>query len=114
MRLAHAGARLALAGFAAVALSGCFVDEIDKSVKASPMGQQMAADAAKKEAADKPAKKDGAAGKPAAPQGASWWAKASSLSSEESTAQIVGCKMQSGKTDFMTRDDCLARGGHPQ
>jgi hypothetical protein len=113
MRVARAGAHLLLAALAAVSLSGCFLNEIDKSVESSPMGAEMKADAAKKEADEKAAKKDGAAAKAAPPQGASWWAKASSLSSEESTAKIVGCKL-GGKTDFMTRDDCLARGGQAQ
>jgi len=120
MRKVHTGNRpfreLLVAALIGVSLSGCFLDEIDKSVKNSPMGAEMAADAAKKDAAEKEktAKQDGKAAKPAGPQGASWWAKASSLTSEESTAHIVGCKTQGGKTDFMTKDDCLSRGGTPQ
>jgi hypothetical protein len=122
MRKVHIGGgpfrELFLAALIAVATCGCFLNEIDKSVQSSPMGAQMKAEAAakEKEAADKDktAKQDGKAGKPPGPQGASWWAKASSLSSEESTAHIVGCRTQGGKTDFMTRDDCLARGGVPQ
>ena len=111
MRHVRAGARWLLAGVAAASLSGCFLNEIDKSVNSSPMGAEMKKD---KDAADKTAAKtDGKPAKPAPPQGASWWAKATSLSSEESTAKIVGCKL-GGKTDFMTRDDCLARGGQPQ
>jgi hypothetical protein len=104
-----------LVGVAALSLSGCFLNEIDKSVNNSPMGAEMKKD---KEAAEaktaEGAKTDGKPAKPAAPQGASWWAKATTLSSEESTAKIVGCKKKDGKTDFMTRDDCLARGGQPQ
>ncbi len=120
MRRVHTGYRpfreLLVAALIGISLSGCFLDEIDKSVNSSPMGAQMKAEAAAKEAAekDKTAKQDGKAGKPAPPQGASWWAKASSLTSEESKADIVGCKTQGGKTDFMTKDDCLARGGTPQ
>jgi hypothetical protein len=114
MRLAQASARfLALALVAGLA-SGCFLNEIDKSVESAKSASERKAEAtAKGEApAAKPAKGGGPkqTASADAPKGQSWWATATTLGSEESTADIVACQL-SGKVDFMTRDDCLARGG---
>ena len=94
----------------AVLLSGCFLDEIDKSVNANKGKAEAlapkapgAVDAPQQVAVAKP-------GAPAAPQGPSWWETAKSLGSEESGADIVGCGIN-GRTEFMTREDCAARGG---
>jgi len=96
-----------------VLASGCFVgSELDNARKLSegPTKPGDAAAAASKPAAAGGTPKQTAAAKPAAPSGASWWQTARSLGSEESTSDIVACKLES-KTEFMTRDDCLARGG---
>jgi hypothetical protein len=119
MRLVRASARLVATALVACAMSGCFINEIDKSVEnAKSPGQKAAEAAAKGPAAsgDAAAPKQTASAdkKPAAPQGAAWWQSAKSLGSEESTTDIVACKTKSGKTDFMARDDCLARGGVTQ
>lgn len=93
--------------------AGCFVgDEIDKAAALSqgnpgPAKKPPAAGAAE----EKP--KQVASAKAAAPAGKSWWETARSLTSEDSESDIVGCAV-SGRTEFMTRDDCLARGGAPQ
>lgn len=103
-------------GLVAGLSAGCFVgDEIDKASALSQGGPGPAtkppaapADAKPKQIASAAAKPD-AGGAPAK----SWWETARSLTSEESASDIVGCAV-SGRTEFMTRDDCLARGGTPQ
>jgi hypothetical protein len=107
--------RIAAVLLVAVAASGCFLDEIDKSVEANkfkaanvPAGASKPGEPPKPGAtAAKPAA--GAAGAPVK----SWWETAKTLGSEESTADIVGCS-RGGRLEFMERDDCLARGGSPQ
>lgn len=122
MRSFRTLARLVAATLMSIALSGCFVlDEMDKA-KAIDMsaaagnapkpgakpGEKPAAGAASAPAGKKTA--SAAAAKEPAPQGKSWWETAKTLGSEESTAEIVGCKLGRG-TEFMQKDDCLARGG---
>ena len=41
-----------------------------------------------------------------------WWGQAKSLSSQELSPAIVSCRLNTG-TQFMTRDECLSRGGQP-
>lgn len=41
-----------------------------------------------------------------------WWDRATSLSSESVDTSITQCAL-GGSTQFMSRDDCLARGGRP-
>lgn len=109
--------QLALAALACLFLSGCFVfDEMDKA-KAIDMSSAIGnkpppKDGAKPAAAaeKKTASAAGASAKPAAPSGKSWWESAKSLTSEESMADIVGCRLGRG-VEFMQKDDCLARGG---
>jgi hypothetical protein len=97
---------------------GCFVfDEIDKASELSN-GPAESAPATAKAGTTKPgvAKAGAAPGggaSPAAPSAKSWWQTARSLGSEESEAGISRCEL-SGRTEFMLRDDCLARGGSPK
>lgn len=97
-----------LAGaFALLAGTGCFLDEIDKSMANYPGGSA----AAKKEP-DPPAAA-ASTGAKKAPDGPSWWATARTLGSEPSDESIASCNL-AGRTEFMRRDDCLSRGGRPQ
>lgn len=101
-----------------VAASGCWVgDEIDK---ASEMSKGPPAAAGDKPGAKAATAKGGAAkpaapkaGDTAAPSAKSWWQTARTLGSEESEAGIARCDL-SGRSEFMLRDDCLARGGVPK
>jgi len=103
--------RMILAALLASALSGCFLDEIDKSMALYP-GSPQPANQAEQPATSAPgaaAPKQTAKAK-APPDEKSWWQNATTLGSEESKTDFVGCKLGSG-VEFMTRDDCLARGG---
>ena len=42
-----------------------------------------------------------------------WWKRATSLEASGLDASIVSCRL-SGGTQFMSRDNCLSRGGDPQ
>ena len=42
-----------------------------------------------------------------------WWDKAPSLAPTEVEASVVRCRLRDG-TQFMSKDDCLSRGGTPQ
>lgn len=106
------------------AATGCFaMDELDKASALSngpaAGGNKAAAapDAKKGAAATPAAAKPGAGGtsaaQPAAPNAKSWWQTARTLGSDESDAEITRCEL-SGRSEFMLRDDCLARGGHPK
>jgi hypothetical protein len=107
-----------------LAAPGCFVfDEIDKagaldnsfvSGGAKPAAAPGGANAAAgKSAAAKPGAGANAAATPAAPTEKGWWQTARTLGSEDSDAGITRCEL-SGRTEFMLRDDCLARGGAPK
>jgi hypothetical protein len=115
MRTARLLPRLALAALA-VSLSGCFVfEEMDKAKSidmSAAIGNKPAPkDGAPPAAAEKKtASAAGAKAKQGAPSAKSWWETARSLTSEESTADIVGCRLARG-VEFMEKDDCLARGG---
>jgi hypothetical protein len=106
------------------AAPGCFVfDEIDKagaidnsfvSGGAKPAAAPGGANAgAAKPAAAKPGAGANAAAQPAAPSEKGWWQTARTLGSEESEAGITRCNL-AGRSEFMLRDDCLARGGVPK
>jgi len=41
-----------------------------------------------------------------------WWANAKTLSSDEMKTDIVNCRV-GGATQFMSRQNCFARGGTP-
>lgn len=103
-------------GLVASLAAGCFVgDEIDKAAALTSGPGPAKKDPAAAPADAKPKQIASAAPKPDAggPPAKSWWETARSLTSEESVSDIVGCAV-SGRTEFMTRDDCLARGGTPQ
>lgn len=106
------------------AATGCFVgDEIDKAsalTKGPAAGGEKAAAApgaekggAAKSAAAKPGADAPNAAKPAAASAKGWWQTARTLGSDESDAGITRCEL-SGRSEFMLRDDCLARGGVPK
>lgn len=107
-------ARIAAVLLVAVAASGCFLDEIDKSVAANT-NKAVTAAGGKPEAgeAPKPAPKPGAPAPTAGAKLQSWWETATTLGSEESSADIVGCSL-GGRLEYMERQDCLARGGSTQ
>jgi len=46
-------------------------------------------------------------------QSKEWWNEATSLSPTAVDSSIVSCRVQ-GETQFMSKDDCLVRGGVPQ
>ena len=98
--------------------SGCFVnDEMNKSsalIKGpGAAAPGAAAPGSANAAVAKPSAGATAAAKPASPAGKSWWETARSLTSEESDESIARCEL-AGRTEFMLRDDCLARGGAPK
>lgn len=108
-------ARLLIASLLLGAATGCFVaDEIDKAAaldNGPGAGAPRAAKAGSpKAAAAKPGTGATAAANPA---GKSWWETARSLTSEESDEAIARCEL-AGRSEFMLRDDCLARGGVPK
>jgi hypothetical protein len=91
---------------------GCFLDEIDKAQKLPGAGGT-----AKKPAAGAAAEGGGTSTadpkKPGPPSGPSWWQTARTLGSEPSNEGIVACEI-GGRSEFMQREDCLARGGQPK
>ena len=95
--------------FALVAGTGCFLDEIDKSMALYP--GQAAEKAKEKEKAEAAAAT--AAQKGAQPSGPSWWETARTIGPELEDETITTCAL-GGRTEFMRRDNCLARGGRPQ
>jgi len=113
--------RLLLAAAATIAASGCFVgDEIDSAsnMLGKDKSRQKAPAAGESKPGAKPEKgtavasaKD--AGKGVVATGKEWWAKATTLGSEEMSGDIAGCRL-GGRVEFMLRDDCLARGGVPE
>lgn len=115
MRTPKAVVWLVAAALGAAPSLGCFVgDELDKSAAlAGGKAKAVAAEggAAKPGEAKQVAKAPGA--QPERPTGAAWWKTAVTLGSEESEADIVGCKL-GGRLEFMQRDDCLTRGGAPE
>ena len=118
--------RLLLVAVATAAASGCFVgEELDASSNMLGKDKSHQKPAAAGDA--KPGAKPGAkpdekgtavasakgAGAGVVATGKEWWAKATTLGSEEMNGDIAGCKV-GGRIEFMLRDDCLARGGVPE
>lgn len=96
---------LVLAGALALAAgTGCFLDEIDKSMATYP-GKAAEKAKAKSEATSV---EEGAK-----PSGSSWWETARTIGPELQDETITSCAL-GGRTEFMRRDNCLARGGRPQ
>jgi hypothetical protein len=107
---------LATASLLLALASGCFLDEIDKSnANASHMGDAKApaqgAAAPAQPAADASGKRPDAEKRTAA-IGPAWWKTARTLGSDKSDSTIGRCDLPKG-SGFMSRDDCLLRGGQP-
>jgi hypothetical protein len=101
--------RLAVALLASGLALGCFaVDEIDKGMNDY---EHHSGSAAHAEPSPEPAAASRGANGEAAKR-PNPWLGAHSLTSEPMHAQVVGCKL-AGSTQFMTEDDCRARGGRP-
>lgn len=99
---------------------GCFVfEELDKSQDLMENPRFGAAPAPKKEktrsrAAARAPTKERDAPSAVAARLKSWWEEeARTLSSEKVDEDLVQCEL-SGRTHFMRRSDCLARGGEPE
>jgi len=108
LRAALIAAGLALLGSAC---AGCYLNEIDKSMAAykghpPPAKSEPAASAPAKPTATADAK-------PTGPTGLDWWKTARTLGEKPADATIGRCSV-AGRTEFMRRDDCLARGGRPE
>ncbi len=114
---------LFVAGLLAV-VNGCFaLDELDKAnaLASGPATAREKAAAtagagkggAATSAAAKPGAGAAAAVNPVDPNAKGWWQTARTLGSEESDAGIARCQL-SGRSEFMLRDDCVARGGVPK
>jgi len=101
---------LMVAALALGAGTGCFLDEIDKSMELYPgqAAKTKAKEAAKTEAAAK-----NKAGASSDSSGPSWWETARTIGPELRDGTITGCAL-GGRTEFMRRDNCLARGGRPE
>lgn len=83
--------------------AGCFVfEELDSGMK------ELERFDGKAEASAPPAS---APAESTAPK-ANWWEKARTLSSEPKNDSIVRCQL-GGAVQFMSREDCLGRGGKP-
>jgi hypothetical protein len=126
MKLRFAAALLA----AALASTGCpMLEELDNSAKLmdkhSPAGQKAAAEKAKAEqeaaANPKPAGggikdffsskgKGGQAAASAKESAGDWWAKATTLNTDERDPDLVRCQLP-GRVEFMRKHDCQMRSG---
>jgi hypothetical protein len=94
--------------------SGCMVlDEMDAAAAKMPTSKkEKLAKKKSREAGRQQATAGATAENPIVEQTKEWWKRASSLAPTELEASIVSCRL-SGGTQFMSRDDCLARGGTP-
>jgi hypothetical protein len=88
----------------ALSLGGCFAfDEIDTNMKDWEHHH-----------APEPEAPEPAAGAPGARDpGSAWWQQARSVSSGESEADLVRCRLPEGES-YMRRSDCESRGGSPR
>jgi hypothetical protein len=98
---------------------GCFVfDELDaaENLLDSPsFSNEKTKQPGKPRQPDPPPQPEAAPEKRLAdrPSVGEWWKKTRSLSSGEVSDEFVKCEL-GGKTQFMRRPDCLARGGTPR
>lgn len=100
--------RLFLCALVALAAPGCMViDEIDNANAKMPKVEKKKKKSASPETGRTSV--DEATAR-LVKQSERWWNQATSLSPEEAPSSIVQCRL-SGGTQFMSRDDCLARGG---
>lgn len=87
--------------------SGCMVlDEVDKASAKLP---KTPAKSAKVE----PDKAAPDAPNPLVEQSKEWWSTATSFSTKNVNSSIVRCRLKDG-VNFMSKDDCLGRGGSPE
>ncbi len=85
--------------------AGCFVfDELDNGMKELERFDNKA------EKAEAPPPSAQAKSAKATPPKESWWQKARTLGSEPKNENIVRCEL-AGEIQFMSREDCLGRGG---
>jgi len=113
--------RSLLAPFLAVLLcgpvvTGCTIwDELNASAE---LMDSMEKDSSKKKKADEEAAAQAGNGQTAPradPLLASkkWWKDAQTLSSKPIDQSIVSCRLQGGRTQFMSRPQCMASNGKP-
>ena len=82
------------------------LDEMDKASAKMPNSPAKAAKAEPEKAApDAP--------NPLVAQSKEWWSTATSFSTKNVDASIVRCRLR-GRVNFMSKDDCLGRGGSPE
>jgi hypothetical protein len=85
------------------------VEEIDNAAAKMPTTKAEK----RKESEPAPAESSFAAKKDAVLETSKqWWGRATSLSSERVDESVVQCAV-GGRSQFMSRADCLARGGRP-
>ena len=79
------------------------LDELDKASAKMKPSQAKSAKA-------EPGKAETDAPNPLVQQSKEWWSTATSFSTKNVNSSIVRCRIPSG-TKFMSKDDCLSRGG---
>ena len=92
--------------------SGCIVlDEMDAAAAKMPVVAKKKQDPAEERSMTAP----GVLSKnnPLIKQSKQWWKSATSLAPTGIDSSIVSCRLSQG-TQFMSKDDCLGRGGKPQ
>lgn len=99
-----------LLAFCLITSSGCMaLDELDKASAKMKRAPGKTVNSAKAEpdiaAPDAP--------NPLVEQSKEWWSSATSLSTKNVNSSIVRCRLPAG-TNFMSKDDCLGRGGSPE
>ena len=93
---------------------GCFVlEELDSAEKLLDSPEFSDKRQKKKPAAPEPSQAAPEKSYADRPSVGDWWKKTRSLTSGEVSDEFVKCGLD-GKTQFMRRPDCLARGGKPQ
>jgi hypothetical protein len=86
------------------------LDEIDAaSAKMGPGGKKKAKPNVQTTTASAVAPKDN----PILEQSKQWWERATSLAPMDIDSTIVNCQL-GGAAQFMSKDDCLSRGGTPK
>ena len=91
---------------------GCMVlDELDSAAAKTP-ATHKSKDAATA-GSDVPQDAGPTGENPLLAESKRWWKRATSLGPMDSKAGIVSCRLRNA-TPFMSRNDCLSRGGSPQ
>ena len=92
--------------------NGCMViDELDKAAAMMPEKEQSQDEG--KDGAVASATSGGAKENALLRQSKQWWDRATSLSPTGLESSIVSCRLR-GETQFMSKDNCLSRGGKPR